>query len=109
MNGCGYDSVNVNCDGEQNESKKLKSLARQIFICSGLWAMYFTPGLFLGVPPVYIAQSRKISNSTEAVSAEMASWICDIRIWLCGNTLGTRLTINNTEVRKKDFLLLGNS
>ncbi|XP_063628329.1 facilitated trehalose transporter Tret1-2 homolog [Cydia splendana] len=78
MNRCVYDSVNVNCDGEQNDSKKWRSLIRQIFICSGLWTMYFTPGLFLGVPPVYIAQSRKISNSTEAVSAEMASWISSV-------------------------------
>ncbi|XP_072949868.1 facilitated trehalose transporter Tret1-like [Epargyreus clarus] len=72
-----YTTVAINTPEEQiaDNGVSRKFLLRQVFVCSGIWASYFSFGLSYGSPTVLIAQIRREANSTDAVSLEMASWL----------------------------------
>ncbi|KAL0803302.1 hypothetical protein ABMA28_017212 [Loxostege sticticalis] len=59
----------------ERNNKSRKYFLRQLFISSGLWTPFFSVGLCMGTPTVYVPQARREANSTDAVSAEMASWL----------------------------------
>lgn len=48
----------------------------QLLVISSAWISYFLSGICTGSPTVIIPQLRRESNSTSAVSDEMASWMC---------------------------------
>lgn len=63
-----------NDDGDDDYDDNFTML--QLFVCSGVWASDFAFGLSFGAPAVLIPQVRRKANSTEAITEDMASWIC---------------------------------
>ncbi|KAL0858400.1 hypothetical protein ABMA27_012281 [Loxostege sticticalis] len=75
-----YTEVPTNEEVSKGNTKKTswKPFLRQLFISSGIWTPYFSVGLCLGTPTVFVPQYRRAANSTDAVSVEMASWLSSV-------------------------------
>ncbi|XP_023952023.2 facilitated trehalose transporter Tret1 [Bicyclus anynana] len=73
MESCSYKEVK-SVDFVQKENESIKSVLKQIFISSAVWAQFFMGGMCVGAPTVFIPQIRKEANST-VIDEEMGSWL----------------------------------
>ncbi|XP_075989623.1 facilitated trehalose transporter Tret1-2 homolog [Anticarsia gemmatalis] len=79
---CQYKKIpskeNKTTDVVSQQWKQWQPLLRQMLVSSGVWAMYFTTGLGLGAPTVFIPQLRREANATEVLTDEMATWLSSV-------------------------------
>ncbi|KAL0858411.1 hypothetical protein ABMA27_012290 [Loxostege sticticalis] len=79
-----YEYKEVPTDAQEEKTYRFKKehswkpFLRQLFVSSVLWTHYFSVGISLGVPTVFVPQLRREANATDVVSDEMVSWLSSI-------------------------------
>ncbi|CAH2240692.1 jg6645 [Pararge aegeria aegeria] len=65
-------------DSKKNDPTRRLFFLRQLFVSSTLTSGFLIYGMYMGAMTVMIPQIRREANSTEAITADQASWLCSL-------------------------------